>query len=133
MYMCATYREFKLWAIHIYIYIYIYLNYVYIICLFLHISQVATCNKKTRTDNINKNYYKWAKWTEFLLAVIYGSPRRHSLSYNTFKKNGKTEIIFMTISRLAESFKTMNRPLPARPDGSALWRLISQKVYKIGM
>ena len=33
--------------------------------------------------------YEWAKRMKFLLAVIYGSPRRHSYSCNTFKKNRK--------------------------------------------
>ena len=33
--------------------------------------------------------YEWAKRTKFLLAVIYGSPRRHSDSSKTFKKNRK--------------------------------------------
>ena len=32
------------------------------------------------------NIYEWAKRTKFLLAVIYGSPRRHLNSYKTFKK-----------------------------------------------
>ena len=31
-------------------------------------------------------FYEWAKQTKFLLAVIYGSPRRHSNSSKIFKK-----------------------------------------------
>ena len=38
----------------------------------------------------------------------------------------------MTILGPAESFKMMNRPDPTRPGRNALWRLISQKVWKIG-
>ena len=39
----------------------------------------------------------------------------------------------MTIFEPAESFKTMNRADPARPDLDALWRLTSQKVFQIGI
>ena len=60
-------------------------------------------------------YCDWAKRTKFLLAVIYGLPRGHSNSSKTFKKNcKKLKWIFMTISGLAESFKTMNWPDPTR-------------------
>ena len=42
--------------------------------------------------------YVWAKRTSYLLAVIYRSPRRHSNSSKTFKKNRKKcKHIFMTI------------------------------------
>ena len=37
----------------------------------------------------------------------------------------------MIILRLAESFKTMNRPGPTRPDRDAFRRFISQNVYEI--
>ena len=33
--------------------------------------------------------YEWAKWTKFLLSVLYRSPRRHSNSYKIFYKNRK--------------------------------------------
>ena len=57
--------------------------------------------------------YERGKRTEFLLAVISGSPRRHSNSSESFFKNRKKlKDNFMTILRLAESFKTKNRPGP---------------------
>jgi len=59
-------------------------------------------------------YYKWAKQTKFLFAVIYGSPRRYSNSS------------FIIILGLTESFKTMNRP-----DRDAHWRHISRKISMI--
>ena len=59
----------------------------------------------------NKNVHESATRTKFLLAVRYGSPRRDSNSYKTFEKNRiKLICICVTISGLAESFKTMNRP-----------------------
>ena len=46
--------------------------------------------------------------------VIYGSSRRHSNSSKAyFKESERLKYIFMTISGLAESFKTVNRPDPA--------------------
>ena len=57
--------------------------------------------------------YEWTKRSEFLLAVVHGSPR-HSNSSKSFKKIGKKlKYIFMSISGLAESFKTMSRPDPS--------------------
>ena len=77
-------------------------------------------------------YYEWVKRLKFLLAVIYGSPCRNSDSSKTFKKDRKKlKYSFMTIFGPAESFKIMNRPGPTRPDRNALWRLITQKVWKI--
>ena len=41
--------------------------------------------------------YEWAKRTKFLLAIIYGSPRRYANSSKTFLKNRKEfKYIFMT-------------------------------------
>ena len=40
-------------------------------------------------------YYEWAKRTKFLLAVIYGSPRRHLNSSKTFKKDRKNWNTFL--------------------------------------
>ena len=37
----------------------------------------------------SQDYYEWTKRTKFLLAVIYGLPRRHSNSFKTFLKNWK--------------------------------------------
>jgi len=55
--------------------------------------------------------YEWAKRTKFLLlAVLYGSPRRHSNSNKNLWKQLKYS--FMTILGPAESFKTMSRPNP---------------------
>ena len=66
------------------------------------------------------NYYEWVKRTKFLLAVIYGSLRRHSDSSKTFKKIvKKCKYSLMTIFRLAESFKTMNRPARLWPSLTA--------------
>ena len=57
------------------------------------------------------------KQKKFLLAVIYGLPRRHLNSSENIKKNGKKlKSIFMIILELAESFETMNRPDQARPN-----------------
>ena len=48
-------------------------------------------------------YYVWAKRTKFLLAVIYGSPGRHSNISKTFKKDRKIlKSNFMIILGLAE-------------------------------
>ena len=47
-------------------------------------------------------YYELAKWTKFLLAVIYGSPRRHSNSSKTVKKNGKNLNTFLWIWYLVQ-------------------------------
>ena len=33
-----------------------------------------------------KHYYEWAKWTKFLLAIMYGSPRRYLNGSITLKK-----------------------------------------------
>ena len=60
--------------------------------------------------------FQWAKRTKFLLAVIYGSRRRHLDSSKTFKKivqnlNKVLNSVFrQNIFRQAESFKTMNQP-----------------------
>ena len=79
------------------------------------------------------HHYEWAKRTKFLLAVMYGSPRRHLSISKAFKNNlKKLNRFLMTILGLAESFRTINRPEPTRPDRNALWWLISQKVWKIG-
>ena len=51
----------------------------------------------------SKLNYESAKRTEFLLAVIYGSPRPHSDSSKTFKVNWK---------KLKKSFMTISRPGP---------------------
>ena len=56
---------------------------------------------------------------------IYRSPRRHSNSSKTFWKSKMIEINFMTISELAESLKTKNRPGPARPDPVPPWRSLT--------
>ena len=77
--------------------------------------------------------YEYAKQTKFLLAAIYGSPRRHSNGSKTFKKIRKNWNTFMAILGQAESFKAMNRPDPTRPgssllDRNVLWWLISRKV-----
>ena len=57
--------------------------------------------------------FYYCKWTKFLLAVIYGSPGRHSNNTKTFKKiRKKIEYNLYDLLRLAESFKTMNRPGP---------------------
>ena len=81
----------------------------------------------------NIHNYDWTKRTKFLLAVIYGSLQRHSNGSKTFLKNRKKlKWSFMTIFEPSESFKLMNRPNLAWPDFNALWRYISQKIYKIG-
>ena len=51
------------------------------------------------------------------LAVLYGSPRRHSNRSKTFLKNQKK---CRYILELAELFKIMNRPGPSRPDRNAI-------------
>ena len=69
------------------------------------------------------------EWADFVLAVLYRSPRRHSNSSKTFSKNRKK---LKYILRLDESFKLMNRPDPTRHGPTmrlALWRLIYRKVY----
>ena len=40
------------------------------------------------------NGYEWAKWTNFLLAVMRRSPRRHSSSSKTFKKSENIDTKF---------------------------------------
>ena len=55
--------------------------------------------------------FERVKRTKFLLAVIYGLARRHSIGSKTVKKNRKkTKLSSMTYLGLGESFKTMNRP-----------------------
>ena len=36
--------------------------------------------------NLNSGSYEWAKWMKFLSAVLYGSPRGHSIAKTNFKK-----------------------------------------------
>ena len=50
-------------------------------------------------------YQGWKKWTKFLLAVIYKSPKRYSNSSKTFKKSEKLKYIFMIILGLVKSFQ----------------------------
>ena len=38
--------------------------------------------------------HEWAKWTKFLLAVVYGSPQRPSNSSKTLRKSEKLETHF---------------------------------------
>ena len=51
------------------------------------------------------NIYKWEKRTKLLLAFIYDSPRWHSNNSKTFRKLEKCIHIFVTILRLADTFK----------------------------
>ena len=55
------------------------------------ISCIVTENPTTHISIFERQiyYYEWVKRIKFILAVIYGSPRRHSNSSTPFKK--KTE------------------------------------------
>ena len=61
------------------------------------------------------NHYEWVKRTKFLLAVMYGSPRRHSNSSKIFLRKKKNEKHLLTILGLAGSFKFQSDE-QARPD-----------------
>ena len=57
---------------------------------------------------------------EVPISSLIWSLRRHSNSFKFFSKIGKKlKYIFMTVLRLAESFKTMNWPDPNRTDHNA--------------
>ena len=64
--------------------------------------------------NVYVYNYEWAKQTNFLLAILYRSPRRHSISSEAFKEDRKKcEIHFYDHSRISwiiEKYK------PARPE-----------------
>ena len=73
------------------------------------------------------NLYEWAKRTKFILAVMYGSVRRHQIGSKTFKKNRKNvRSRRMTIFGPAKLFGIMNRPDPAVTlfKGLFLWKYI---------
>ena len=76
--------------------------------------QTCKMSHKILYDCIHNSVYSYYGCAKFLLAVmINGSACRHLISSKTFKNNrNKLKYIFMTILKLAESLKTMNRPNP---------------------
>ena len=105
-------------------------------CMWLHPRQTITCSCVFTSNFLIIRVrlliiinYEWTKRKKFLSAVIYGLLRQHSNISKSFENNWKKlNNIFMNILGLTESFKTINRP-----DRNALWRCISQKVWKMGM
>ena len=63
--------------------------------------------------------YEWGKRTKFLLAVIYGLPRRHSNRSKTFKKIAKIKINYH--DHFMTNWIIWNNE-PARPGPAQPWR-----------